>query len=51
MVARWIIDHVAEQIGADMESPDDAMTSTSKYPIGVRTRIVLDTSVLVADPG
>ena len=34
-----------------MASPDDVMTSTSKYPIGVRTRIVLDTSVLVADPG
>jgi len=34
-----------------MESPDDTMTSTSEYPIGVRTRIVLDTSVLVADPG
>jgi PhoH-like ATPase len=34
-----------------MESPDDIMTSTSKYPIGVRTRIVLDTSVLIADPG
>ena len=27
------------------------MTSTSEYPIGVRTRIVLDTSVLIADPG
>jgi PhoH-like ATPase len=34
-----------------MASPDDGMTSTSKYPIGVRTRIVLDTSVLIADPG
>ena len=26
------------------------MTSTSGYPIGTRTRIVLDTSVLIADP-
>ena len=34
-----------------MESPDGVMSSTSEYPIGVRTRIVLDTSVLVADPG
>ena len=50
-MARWVIDHVAEQIGADTVSPDDVMTSTSDYPIGVRTRIVLDTSVLVADPG
>ncbi|MEY3656347.1 MAG: hypothetical protein RL114_705, partial [Actinomycetota bacterium] len=45
------IDHVAEQIGADVSSPEGATLSTSNSDSVVRTRIVLDTSVLVADPG
>ena len=45
------IDEVAELIDADIASTDTAMTSISNSSASVRTRIVLDTSVLVADPG
>jgi len=45
------IDEVAELIDADIASTDTAMTSISNSSSSVRTRIVLDTSVLVADPG
>jgi PhoH-like ATPase len=45
------IDHVAEQIGADAWSPRETPSSTSHSESVVRTRIVIDTSVLIADPG
>lgn len=45
------IDGVAERIDADIASPQNAMTSILNSSSAVRTRIVLDTSVLVADPG
>ncbi len=45
------IDEVAERIDADIASTNHAMTSILNPSSGVRTRIVLDTSVLVADPG
>ena len=45
------IDHVAEQIGADVWSPRETSSSTSISESVVRTRIVIDTSVLIADPG
>jgi PhoH-like ATPase len=45
------IDHVAEQIGADIWSPRGTSSSTSNSESVVRTRIVIDTSVLIADPG
>jgi len=45
------IDHVAEQIGADVWSPRGTASSTSNSESVVRTRIVIDTSVLIADPG
>lgn len=47
----WNIDGVAERIDADIASPENAMTSILNSSSSVRTRIVLDTSVLVADPG
>lgn len=46
-----VIDGVAERIDADIASPQNAMTSILNSSSAVRTRIVLDTSVLVADPG
>jgi PhoH-like ATPase len=45
------IDEVAERIDADIASTNHAMASILNPSSGVRTRIVLDTSVLVADPG
>lgn len=51
MVNDVVIDEVAERIDADIASSQTAMTSVSNTPSSVRTRIVLDTSVLVADPG
>ena len=44
------IERVAEHFGTDAQSTVDNATSTASYPVGVRTRIVLDTSVLIADP-
>lgn len=44
------IERVAEHFGTDGESTDNSLTSTSNDILGVRTRIVLDTSVLIADP-
>lgn len=46
----WNIDGVAERIDADSEM-SSSLTSISGTAPSVRTRIVLDTSVLVADPG
>ena len=45
------IDRVAEHITAEVGSPSGDTTGSAENPVGVRTRIVLDTSVLVADPG
>ena len=45
------IDRVAEHITAEIGSSSDDTTGSAEQPSGVRTRIVLDTSVLVADPG
>jgi PhoH-like ATPase len=45
------IEFVAEQIGADVSSPHGATSSISNFDSVVRTRIVIDTSVLIADPG
>lgn len=45
-----VIDEVAERIDAAGESSNDSQVSVSNSPTSVRTRIVLDTSVLVADP-
>ncbi len=44
------IERVAEHFGTGGESTHDSLTSTSTDALGVRTRIVLDTSVLIADP-
>lgn len=45
------MEHVAEQFRTGTEMPVTSVTNTAEYPIGTRTRIVLDTSVLVSDPG
>jgi PhoH-like ATPase len=44
------IERVAEHFGTDAESSHDPTLSATNYPVGARTRIVLDTSVLIADP-
>lgn len=50
MVKDVPIDGVAEHFDADITSHGDQMTSITEKSSSVRTRIVLDTSVLVADP-